>query len=137
MRLFCSRDNGGSGGGGADGEGFCQGQGGHGGGVALEGDAYQAAGVRGNVLDIITTQGLEADVLYACGPTPMLRAIKAYAAEHGIEAWISLEERMACGIGACLGCVCATVEVDGHSNVKNRRICKDGPVFDAQEVDLG
>lgn len=43
---------------------------------------------------------------------------------------------MACGIGACLACVCQSTEVDHHSNVHNKRICKDGPVFDAREVDL-
>ena len=49
---------------------------------------------------------------------------------------ISLEERMACGIGACLACVCKTKEKDAHSNVNNKRICKDGPVFLSTEVDL-
>ncbi len=66
----------------------------------------------------------------------MLRAIKEYAMEHGIEAQISLEEKMACGIGACLACVCQSKDIDAHSNVKNKRVCKDGPVFDAQEVEL-
>ena len=70
-----------------------------------------------------------ADIIYACGPTPMLRAIKAYAAEQGIKCYISLEEKMACGIGACLACVCQSKDVDHHSNVHNKRICKDGPVF--------
>ena len=60
----------------------------------------------------------------------------AYAEEKGIQCQISLEERMACGIGACLACVCKTKEVDHHSNVHNKRICKDGPVFLAEEVDL-
>ena len=78
----------------------------------------------------------EADVLYACGPTPMLRALKAYAEEKGMEAWISMEEKMACGIGACLACVCRSTEVDHHSHVHNKRICKDGPVFRAEEVEL-
>ena len=74
--------------------------------------------------------------IYACGPTPMLRALKAYAAEHGIECWLSLEEKMACGIGACLPCVCKSKEIDEHSHVHNKRICKDGPVFAAEEVEL-
>lgn len=95
-----------------------------------------SAGTKGNVLDCIRENGLTADVIYACGPTPMLRAIKSYAAEHGIECWLSLEERMACGIGACLACVCKSVEVDGHSQVKNKRICKEGPVFNALDVEL-
>ena len=66
----------------------------------------------------------------------MLKGLKAYAAENGIECWISLEEKMACGIGACLGCVCHTKEIDHHSNVRNTRICKDGPVFNAEDVEL-
>ena len=74
--------------------------------------------------------------IYACGPTPMLRAIKAFAEEHGIECYISLEERMACGIGACLACVCKSKEKDGHTNVHNKRICKEGPVFNAKEVEF-
>lgn len=59
-------------------------------------------------------------------PMPMLRAIKKYATEKGMEAYISLEERMACGVGACLGCVVKTREVDHHSHVNNARICTDG-----------
>lgn len=93
-------------------------------------------GTCGNVIDAIREQGVEGSIIYACGPTPMLRGIKAYATEQGIEAQISLEERMACGIGACLACVCKSKEVDSHSNVHNKRVCKDGPVFDAREVEL-
>lgn len=95
-----------------------------------------SVGVQGNVMDIIKVNGLTADVIMACGPMPMLRAIKRYAAEQGIDAYISLEERMACGVGACLGCVCATNGVDSHSHVKNARICTDGPVFEAREVNI-
>ena len=95
-----------------------------------------SSGTKGNVLDAIRENGLTADVMYACGPTPMLRALKQYAMEHNIRCYISLEEKMACGIGACLACVCQSSEVDHHSNVHNKRICKDGPVFLAQEVDL-
>ena len=93
-------------------------------------------GVRGNVLDVIREKQLEADVIYACGPLPMLRALKTYAQEKEIPCYISLEERMACGIGACLGCVCKTKEIDAHSHVHNARICKDGPVFLASEVEI-
>lgn len=95
-----------------------------------------STGTKGNVIDAIKANGLTADVIYACGPTPMLRALKAYAAEQGIECWLSLEEKMACGIGACLACVCQSKEIDHHSNAHNKRICKDGPVFLAQEVEL-
>ncbi len=74
--------------------------------------------------------------LYACGPLPMLRGLKAFAKAENVRAQISMEERMACGIGACLACVCKTTDVDHHSNVKNKRICKDGPVFFATETDI-
>ena len=95
-----------------------------------------SAGTKGNVMDAIRENQLEADVIFACGPKPMLRAIKAYALEKGIPCWISMEERMACGVGACLGCVCQSTEVDGHSHVHNKRVCKDGPVFLSTEVEL-
>ena len=93
-----------------------------------------SVGTKGNVMDAIRENGLTADIIYACGPTPMLRAIKNFAEENGIECYISLEERMACGIGACLACVCKTKEKDHHSNVHNKPICKDGPVFLSTEV---
>ena len=95
-----------------------------------------SVGTKGNVMDAIRENGLEADLIYACGPTPMLRAIKQYAEANGIECYISLEERMACGIGACLACVCKSKEKDAHSNVHNKRICKDGPVFLSTEVEI-
>lgn len=95
-----------------------------------------SVGTKGNVLDTVRENSLQADVIFACGPTPMLRAIKAYALEHQMICYLSMEERMACGIGACLACVCKSKEVDHHSNVKNKRICKDGPVFLSTEVEL-
>lgn len=109
--------------------------------LAKYGDVYVATedgsvGTEGNVMDIIKAYSLHADMIMACGPMPMLRAIKKYAAENGIRAYISLEERMACGVGACLGCVCKTTKVDAHSHVHNARICTEGPVFDAEEVDI-
>ncbi len=95
-----------------------------------------SAGTKGNVLDAVRANRLRADAVCACGPMPMLRAIKGYADEEKIPAWISLEERMACGVGACLGCVCKTVKEDAHSHVHNARICTDGPVFSAGDVDI-
>ena len=95
-----------------------------------------SCGTKGNVLDAIRAESVDGQVIYSCGPTPMLRALKQYAGDKGIEAWISLEEKMACGIGACLACVCKSKDVDHHTNVHNKRICKDGPVFNAQEVEL-
>lgn len=93
-------------------------------------------GTKGNVIDAIKNEKLNADVIYACGPTPMLRALKNYAEENNMVCYISMEERMACGIGACLACVCKSRNKDAHSNVNNKRICKEGPVFNAKEVEL-
>lgn len=95
-----------------------------------------SCGTKGNVLDAVKANRITGEVIYACGPTPMLRAIKAYALENNIECYISLEEKMACGIGACLACVCKTKEKDEHSQVNNTRICKEGPVFNAKEVEI-
>ena len=95
-----------------------------------------STGVRGNIMDAIRSHSVEGEIIYACGPMPMLKAIKSYAQEKDIEAQISLEERMACGIGACLGCVCKTKNKDEHTNVNNTRICTDGPVFDSRIVDI-
>lgn len=93
-------------------------------------------GTKGNVIDAIRENALRGDIIFACGPTPMLGAIKTFAEETKMECYISMEERMACGIGACLACVCQSKEVDDHSHVHNKRICKDGPVFEASEVEL-
>ena len=99
--------------------------------VATEDGSF---GTKGTVIDAIRENAINGDIIYACGPMPMLKALAEYAREHNMEAQISLEERMACGIGACLGCICKTKEKDHHTNVNNSRICKDGPVFDAKEV---
>ena len=70
------------------------------------------------------------DVVLSCGPTPMLRALKTLVEEKGLNCYVSLEERMGCGIGACLVCVCDL------TNGKRARVCKDGPVFKVTEVTL-
>ena len=93
-----------------------------------------STGTKGTVIDALNENGVDGDALYACGPIPMLNALKDWTNSKDIKCQISLEERMACGIGACLACVCKTKEKDEHSNVCNKRICKDGPVFDANEI---
>lgn len=93
-------------------------------------------GTKGNVIDAIKANNIQGQVIYACGPIPMLRGIKAYAKENGITAYISMEERMACGVGACLGCVCKSTSEDDHSKVNNKRVCADGPVFNAEDIDI-
>jgi len=75
-------------------------------------------------------KGNRPDVVLACGPTPMLRALKSLVEREGLVCYVSLEERMGCGIGACLVCVCNLT--DGQ----HARVCKDGPVFNANEVVL-
>lgn len=95
-----------------------------------------SAGTKGNVLDAVKAKSIKGDIIYACGPTPMLRAIKQYAEDNNIEAYISMEEKMACGIGACLACVCKSKDIDEHSQVHNKRVCKEGPVFNSKEVEL-
>ena len=75
-------------------------------------------------------EGYRPEVVLSCGPTPMLRALKKTAEECGLNCFVSLEERMGCGIGACVVCVCDL------TNGKKARVCKDGPVFNAKEVVL-
>lgn len=95
-----------------------------------------SVGTKGTVIDAMKEQAVTGDVIFACGPMPMLRALKAYAKENGMEAFISLEERMACGVGACLGCVAKTVDKDHHTHVNNTCICVEGPVFNSEVVDI-
>ncbi len=73
------------------------------------------------------------DIIYACGPKPMLKAIKVMAEDNHIPCQISLEERMGCGIGACLTCSCETTS---QGTWKYKRVCKNGPVFWSKEVIL-
>ena len=93
-------------------------------------------------MDVYRENPVDFDVILACGPLPMLRAIKQLVQEENQrkqarkKAYLSLEERMACGVGACLGCATKTTKQDAHSRVKNARICTDGPVFEAEEVEI-
>ena len=87
-------------------------------------------GHHGLVTDLCRDQ--EFDCVMACGPAPMLKAVKALAQERGVPCFVSLEERMACGIGACLGCAVALNKEDGTQYFGH--VCKDGPVFDSHRV---
>lgn len=101
-------------------------------------------GVKGNVIDAINSynlledesNGLKIDIIFTCGPLPMLRGLKEFAKKNNIKIQISLEERMACGVGACLSCVCKTKEKDINTNVHNTRICKEGPVFYGRDIEI-
>lgn len=90
-----------------------------------------SSGFKGTVTELLkyqqSTVNSELLTIYACGPRPMLKEISRISAAYNIPAEISLEEHMACGIGACLGCV-----VNTKSGFK--RVCKEGPVFDADEI---
>jgi dihydroorotate dehydrogenase electron transfer subunit len=88
-------------------------------------------GYKGLITDLVSDKLKTAppDLLAACGPQPMLRAVQGLAAEFKIPCQLSLEAHMACGVGACLGCACKTSQ--GH-----RRVCVDGPVFSSEEVVL-
>lgn len=85
-------------------------------------------GRKGFVTDILA--GLEADIIFACGPTPMLRAVEN--GNYAAKTYLSLEERMGCGIGACFACVCHTQ--DDPKGFSYKKVCSDGPVFQAGEV---
>lgn len=82
-------------------------------------------GSRGRIPDFLDSAAYAA--VYACGPEPMLRAVAAACAAAGTPCYLSLERRMACGVGACLGCTVRTT-------AGNKRCCADGPVFDSREV---
>jgi dihydroorotate dehydrogenase electron transfer subunit len=69
-------------------------------------------------------------IVFACGPSEMLKMIGKISRKHRFPCQVSLEERLACGVGACLGCV---VKAKG-STYTYKRVCKDGPVFDAGEL---
>ena len=84
-------------------------------------------GERGSAVDMLSRLISDTEAVFACGPNQMLKAVICLSREHGKDAWVSLEERMACGIGACLGCVVA-------SRGGYRCVCSDGPVFSAKEV---
>jgi dihydroorotate dehydrogenase electron transfer subunit len=90
-------------------------------------------GTQGTIIDVLddymdsNLAEVNRYVVYACGPHPMLKAVSAVAASKGITAYISMEEHMACGLGACLGCVVKTT--DGY-----KRVCKEGPVFRSEEI---
>jgi dihydroorotate dehydrogenase electron transfer subunit len=102
---------------------------------SMFGETYVATvdgsyGMKGFVTDVIDQRDISFDVLYACGPKPMLKELEQ-AFPHK-EVYLSLEERMGCGIGACFACVCRVPE----SETAYKKVCSDGPVFKAGEVVL-
>lgn len=92
-----------------------------------------SAGRVGLVTDVLRHMN-DYDVAYACGPMPMLKAVASETEAAGKPLYLSLEQRMGCGIGACLACVCHTADKNDEKGY--RRVCADGPVFRAGEVEL-
>jgi len=82
-------------------------------------------------LDTLSPAERAATEVFACGPTPMLAAVARLARQHGVPCQVSLEEYMACAVGGCAGC---TVPVQDDDGPAMRRVCVDGPVFDAARV---
>ena len=97
--------------------------------VTEDGSLGRTGFVTGPLRDRLEQGGY--DALYACGPVPMLRAVAALAREFDLPCRVSMEQRMGCGVGACLVCSCRIRRADGEHYA---RVCKDGPVFDAGEV---
>lgn len=95
-----------------------------------------SAGKKGLTTDLLNTflSAMEQKthlVLYACGPHAMLAAVSRIAAMHSLTCFVSMEERMACGVGACMGCSVA-MKAGGY-----QRVCKEGPVFNSRDLEWG
>lgn len=90
-----------------------------------------SVGFKGNVVDLLKAENIRADVIYSCGPKIMLKFLSQWAMDNDTECYVSMEERMACGIGACVGCV---IPVKEGGDWTYKKVCKDGPVFDCREV---
>lgn len=90
-----------------------------------------SVGFKGNVVELMKAEGIVGDVIYSCGPKIMLKFLSQYAESKNIECFVSMEERMACGIGACVGCV---VKIKDSESFAHKKVCKDGPVFNSKEV---
>lgn len=102
--------------------------------IATDDGSYGKNGFAINYLKEDIENG-KIDSIYACGPMPMLRAIKELAIQKNIPCFVSLEEKMGCGIGVCLGCAVKKVQ-ENTENIEYTHVCKQGPVFDATKVEF-
>ncbi len=93
-------------------------------------------GTKGTVIDAIEAFDLEAEIIYACGPMPMLSEIKKLAIKRDVKAYVSLDSRMGCGVGVCLSCTVDREMPDPISGQDRVRICTEGPVFEVREVNI-
>lgn len=91
-------------------------------------------GFKGNTVDLLREVGIKGERVYGCGPKPMLKALQQWAEDEGIPGQISLEERMGCGFGACVGCACKIKVNQKDKEWTHKKVCEDGPVFNIEEV---
>lgn len=90
-------------------------------------------GYRGNVIELLKNISPVGNMVFACGPHPMLQTASLWAEQANIPIQVSMEERMACGLGACMGCA-IRIQKSGETDWQYRKVCKDGPVFWGTEV---
>ena len=90
-----------------------------------------SAGFHGNVVELLGSGGAIYDEYFACGPKVMLKALCGYIEKVERNVQVSMEERMGCGYGACVGCTCKITE---ENRIKRKRVCIDGPVFSGKDV---
>ena len=105
--------------------------------VATNDGSYKYKGLVTDLLERIIKEGWLADQVFACGPKLKLKKVVEISLDAHIDCQISLEERMACGIGACLGCVCKIKTKNKKGNkvkYEFKRVCVDGPIFEGSEV---
>ncbi|RLB73048.1 MAG: hypothetical protein DRH03_03800 [Deltaproteobacteria bacterium] len=94
-----------------------------------------SSGRKGFVTELLKTElQVAGNVTFACGPEPMLKSVQQVLQEFNSKGFLSLENRMACGFGVCLGCVQTIVGDAGSGDVKSAKVCTQGPVFPAEEV---
>lgn len=98
--------------------------------ISTEDGSY---GSKGNVIDQLNATSPLGEIIYSCGPKPMLKAVYNWSNNKNIPTQLSFEERMACGIGACLVCTCKTKK-GRDKDWEHSRVCKDGPVYSGDEV---
>ena len=90
-------------------------------------------GFKGNVVQLIESEGITGDYFYACGPKVMLRALASHCEKQNVPVQVSMEERMGCGYGVCVGCV-VKIKEESEKGFVLKKVCKDGPVFLGSEV---
>jgi dihydroorotate dehydrogenase electron transfer subunit len=103
--------------------------------IATEDGSRGYKGLVTSVLQkLLTTNDYRLSTIYACGPNAMLKTVAALARKHSMPCQISFEEHMACGIGVCLGCPVRTRVKGQGSRDEYKMVCKDGPVFNSEEI---